>query len=88
MQLEYKYVLGEDYYITDSWHICNRVRLTGVRFNGDKIWYTYTHGNVKEVEESKIALTLESAKEKCLKNIDEFVTQTKEEIISLTDMDF
>ncbi len=88
MKLEYKYVLGEDYYIIEGWEISNRVRLTGVRFNGDKIWYAYTHGKVQEVEESKIASTLKEAKEKCLKTLDEFVTQTKEQMAGLTDMDF
>ena len=88
MKLEYKYVLGEDYYIVEGWHVANRVRLTGVRFNGDKIWYAYTHGKVREVEESNIALTLEEAKEKCSRNLDEFVSENKQELISITEMDF
>ena len=88
MKLEYKYILGEDYYIIDSWHISDRVRLTGVRFDGDKIFYTYTHGKVKEVEESNITLTLEEAKEKCLRNLNEFVAETKQEFMNITEMDF
>ena len=88
MKLEYKYKLGEDYYIMDAWQICLRVRLTGVRFDGNKILYTYTHGQSHEVEEFKVALTLEEAKERCLKNLNNYVEETKKEITNLTEIDF
>lgn len=87
MKLEYKYTLGEDYYIIDAWAVCLKVRLTGVKFNGNNILYTYTHGKTHEVEESKVVSTLEEAKEKCLRNLDNYVTEVKKEIKNLTEMD-
>lgn len=88
MKLEYKYTLGEDYYIIDSWKVRLRVRLTGVKFDGNNILYTYTHGKVHEVEESNIASTLEEAKERCLNNLNNYVAETRKEITNLTEMDF
>ena len=38
MKLEYKYILGEDYYIINDWQVYLRVRLTGVRFDGNNIY--------------------------------------------------
>ena len=89
MQLEYKYVLGEEYYVVDGWTISRKVTLTGVVFNKENVLYNYNDSHRWcQIKESNLASTLEEAKEKCLKRMDKDFLEIKEEVIKLTESDF
>ena len=85
MKVEYKYNLNEQYYIVAGTDTISKAKLTGVKFVQEKILYIYDR--VREVEESGIALTLDEAKQRCLKNIDKMFYDWKNEIIKLTEED-
>jgi len=88
MELEYKYTLGNDYYVIDGWTVSRKVRLTGVIFNGKNVLYNYNGSTTIRIKESDIALTLKEAKERCLKRMDKDISEIKEEVIKLTEADF
>lgn len=89
MNFKYKYTLGQEYYISDGWTNIQKVKLIGVKFINNKIFYLsncYPNANTS-FEETLVSVNLNEAKKKSLNLIDQTFKEIKNEISNITEND-
>ncbi len=89
MEFKYKHELGLEYFMISGWSIgVNKVKITGVSFVGETIFYLYGRNNTVKIQECDLFLTLNEAVEQCINKITENTDELKKELLALKEEDF
>ncbi len=89
MEFKYKHVLGLEYFMVDGFSISvSKVKITGVSFVGETVFYLHGRNNTNKIQECDLFLTLNEAVEQCINNITENTDELKKELLALKEENF